>query len=108
MSHDREERLAENERFIRDANREIERETEEWLARSSPARDDYELELFCACGRPECHEKLLLTIGEYEAVHAQPHRFVVVPGHANPEIERVVEEDEKYDVVEKLPEYQAD
>jgi hypothetical protein len=105
VKDDRAQRLAENERFIRDANREIEHEMEEWIARGSPARPDYELELFCACGRDECHEKVLIMIGDYEAVHAHPHRFVVVPGHANPEIERVTEEHDNFDVVEKLPQY---
>ena len=108
MAGDRDQRLAENERFIRDANREIEHETEAWLARNAPERRDYELELFCACGRPECHEKLLITIGEYEAIHAHAHRFVIVPGHANPEVERVVERRRGFDVVEKLPAFQAD
>jgi hypothetical protein len=107
VTDDRAQRIADNERFIRDANREIEHETEAWLSRGSPGRDDYELELFCACGRDDCREKLLITIGHYEAVHSHPHRFVVVPGHANPEVEYVVENHGGYDVVEKLPQYQT-
>jgi hypothetical protein len=92
--------LAENERLLAEANEEIEREARE--ARGI-RRNETELEFFCACGRPDCDEKLLLTLAEYEAAQAGPRRFVVAPGHVNPAIERVVEEHDAYLVVEKQP-----
>ena len=91
-------RLAENELVLREANEEIEREARE-EERAGGLRDP-ELEFFCACGRPDCDAKLLLTLSEYEAV-SEPDRFIVAPGHANPEIEQVVEEHDRYVVVEK-------
>jgi hypothetical protein len=36
-------------------------------------------------------------------VRGDNDRFAVVPGHENPEIERVVERHERYVVVDKLP-----
>jgi hypothetical protein len=46
-------------------------------------------------------------VEEYEAVHRRPHRFIVVPGHENETVERVVEMHPTYSVVEKRPEFQA-
>ncbi len=43
-----------------------------------------------------------LTLGEYEAVRANPRRFVIVRGHDLPEVEVVVEDHERYAVVEKV------
>ena len=95
-------RLAKNERLIREANWET-----RTLAADSGATADEELELWCACGRADCATRLLMTLGEYSAVHAHPHRFIVAPGHADTAIETVVEHVSGYDVVEKRPEYQA-
>ena len=69
--------VAENERLLREANEEIEREARE----RAVARDEMEVEFFCACGRADCEETLLLTLAEYEAAHAIPDRFIVARGH---------------------------
>jgi hypothetical protein len=47
---------------------------------------------------------ITLTVADYEGVHHQEDRFVVVPGHENPEIENVVERREAYFVVDKFGE----
>ena len=95
--------VAENERLLREANEEIEREARE----RAVARDEMEVEFFCACGRADCEETLLLTLAEYEAAHAAPNRFIVAPGHVHPDIERIVEEHRASLVVEKHPSYAA-
>ena len=46
-----------------------------------------------------------MTLAEYERVRGQDDRFAVVPGHENPELEDVVEENERYRTVDKKPEY---
>jgi hypothetical protein len=97
----REQRIAENERLIRDANQDVALETE------GLGLDDFEFEFQCACGRDDCDDTVLLTIREYERSHTKPHRFVISPGHAQPAVERVVERHPCFEVVEKLPEYQA-
>jgi hypothetical protein len=48
-----------------------------------------------------------MTLGEYRAAHAHPHRFIVAPGHAGPRHRIVIEHAPGYDLVEKRPEYQA-
>jgi hypothetical protein len=45
-----------------------------------------------------------MTLDEYERVRSQRDRFALVPGHENSAIERVVERDDRYVVVDKLDE----
>jgi hypothetical protein len=45
-----------------------------------------------------------LTLAEYEHVRARPTHFVLVPTHEIPEVERVVEREAGYVVVEKVGE----
>jgi hypothetical protein len=57
----------------------------------------------CECCLVPCTATVSLTIEEYEAVRSHPARFVVVPGHVNPVVERVVDAAEgRYEVIEKL------
>lgn len=96
----RRQRLAENERLIRESN------WEEALSAEELPPDE-ELELWCACGRSDCRERLYLTVAEYRAAHAHPHRFIVAHGHADSDVERVVGHTRQYDIAEKLPQYQG-
>ena len=43
-----------------------------------------------------------MTIAEYEAVRAQDDRFVLFSGHETPDPERVVQQDERFVVVDKV------
>ena len=51
-----------------------------------------------------CMKVVELSIEEYEMVRAEPTRFVVAPGaeHVEPDIERVVQRQELYWIVEKI------
>jgi hypothetical protein len=99
--------VAENERLLREANEEIEREVREEQRERAVGRDEMEVEFFCACGRADCEETLLLTLAEYEAAHTIPGHFIVAQGHEHADIERIVEEHDAYLVVEKHPSYAA-
>ncbi len=61
-------------------------------------------EVLCECANPACAKPIELTLDEYEAVRRIPTHFFVAPGHVVPEIERVVEGNERYVVVEKFGE----
>lgn len=56
--------------------------------------------LFCECGNPECTQQVELTRAEYE--HARDHasRFVIALNHENPETESIIEENERFALVE--------
>jgi hypothetical protein len=56
----------------------------------------------CECSQVDCTTALELTLEEYRGVRREVTYFLVAPGHANPDRERVVEENPRYAVVEKV------
>ena len=56
----------------------------------------------CECGDPGCTRTVGLSTMEYELVRECPNHFVVATNHENPEVEWVVWETERYEVVETL------
>lgn len=93
------ERIAKNEEVFRAANLEIERAEQQ-----QGAAADGVLEVICECGRDSCTGVITLTASEYETVHSQEDRFVVLKGHQSEAIERVVEDRGAYVVVDKVGE----
>jgi hypothetical protein len=96
---ERHERIAKNETVFRAANREIEQADQE-----AGGGSDQLIEVLCECGRPGCGGVITLTVAEYDGVHSQDDRFVVLRGHESSEIEKVVEERAGYLVVDKFGE----
>ena len=94
----RDERIAKNEAVFRAANREIEQADKE------SGDPDGVLEVICECGQEGCSGLIRLTVAEYDGIHAQDYRFIVLAGHENPEIESVVERRSEYLVVDKFGE----
>ena len=60
--------------------------------------------ILCECGSMSCNEGIELTRTEYELLRLHPTRFAVVAGHDIPAVERVVEENERFVIVEKFGE----
>jgi hypothetical protein len=96
---EREARSAKNEALLREVNDRIEEVGE----RLTVVPADEKLDFRCECGQQMCDSFISLTVREYEHVRADNDRFAVVPGHEDPQIERVVERAERYLVVDKLP-----
>lgn len=90
----REERVGKNEALFREVNERI---------REITAASNGDAEFLCECGDPMCAQPILISIEEYEAVRAVSTRFLVVPGHEIPDLEDVVQENERFAVVEKRP-----
>jgi hypothetical protein len=63
-----------------------------------------EAEFFCACGRPDCDELLVLTLDEHRFVREKPYRFLVARGHAT-DTDEVIFSTDEYEVVELKPAY---
>jgi hypothetical protein len=89
MSEQRERRIGENEAYWRQVNE-----------LSPPAPGMMNL-MFCECGRLECRDRVPMTAEEYDEVRANSTTFLVVPGHALPEAEIVIETRDRFEVVEK-------
>jgi hypothetical protein len=99
----REARAAKNEALLREVNDRI----EQVGAHLTVMPADDRLDFRCECGQPDCDSFVSLTVREYAHVRSDNDRFAVVPGHENPEIERVVERHARYVVVEKVGEARA-
>lgn len=56
--------------------------------------------LICECGNPECTQQIDVIAAEYERVRGHARRFVVALNHENPETETIVEENERFAIVE--------
>ena len=56
----------------------------------------------CECGDPACTGVLLIPLDVYEQVRAHPTRFLILPGHTQPGSERVVDQADGYEVIEKV------
>lgn len=84
-----------NEALFREINERIED------VGTALAPDDVPMEFLCECDDQDCVEKVSATRAEYEAIRAVATHFVVLPGHENPGVEHVVQETERFLVVEK-------
>lgn len=89
-----EERLARNEAFFRQVNERIREIADE--------PESSRQEFLCECADATCTERISLRLRDYEAIRANPARFVLVPGHVAPEIEHVVAHGSEYLVIEKV------
>ena len=80
---ERELRIAHTEALFRDVN--------ERIVESAKRFDSEEAAVVCECADPACVDRLRTSIDQYEEVRSDPTRFLLVPGHEEPEVERVVE-----------------
>ena len=86
--------LARNQSLFREVNEKIEA-----VSRDEPLTFH---EFACECADAECTEQISMTLEEYEHVRRVPTHFAVKPGHVYPEVERVVDADQRFEVVEKF------
>lgn len=83
-------RRAKNEAIFREVNERV-----------IEVRTGNEVEVLCECGTSDCTEMLRIPLEDYEAIRADPIAFVVVPGHENPDVDRVETEGPGFLVVTK-------
>jgi hypothetical protein len=90
----REERIARNEATARQINEGIEEAHE-----GAPA--DRFVRMVCECGHASCDRLIAITLPEYERVRSDARQFVVVHDHVIADVERVVEETDRFVLVAK-------
>ena len=56
----------------------------------------------CECGDGDCNRAIGLTPAEYATVREYATHFAIARNHENPESEQVIEENERYAVVETV------
>jgi hypothetical protein len=93
-------RAARNQALFRDVNERVE-QLNEMFEQLTPFGT-----WTCECADLECIERIEMTIAEYEQLRQQPNRFAIFPheAHYYPEAERIVEETDRYWVVDKIGE----
>jgi hypothetical protein len=89
----REERRGQNEALFRQVN--------ERIVELDDRFDIGVVEILCECAQLDCAAPLKISRGAYETVRRSETRFVLVDGHVDPSIERVVGGD-TYVIVEKI------
>jgi hypothetical protein len=92
---DRQIRLAKNQALFRSVNQEIEH-----IADAQAAAGP--LSFLCECASPACGAHLELPQGEYDAIRQNPTHFFVLPDHVYPEVETIVDDRDRYVIVEKF------
>ena len=76
------------------------REHNEWTAHARPDTRGWMSTFRCECGDAACTCPIRLTLAEYESVRAYATRFAIARNHENPESEQLIEEHERFAVVE--------
>jgi hypothetical protein len=91
------ERAARNEEIFRSVNERIEAGVERHGVASA-------VPYHCECRDVSCFQTVALMPSDYEHVLHEHYRFIVIPGHEDETIERVIERHQAHLVVEKIGE----
>lgn len=90
-----EQRAARNESLFREVNQNIARlEEQHGDTTTAPV-------FVCECANEGCTERLKVDPETFRRVRMDSRRFLVIPGHEDPQLERVVETHADYLIVEK-------
>ena len=89
-------RLIENEVIFRDVNKNI----QEFIEQEGLAKGKT-VPFYCECSRPDCTQRINLTLKDYEKLHKDKKYFVTIVGHEFSEVEKVINKKNNYQLVEK-------
>jgi hypothetical protein len=78
------------------------REVNEAIAKTAESFAADEADFVCECADPDCAHRVTASLDAYERVRADGTHFILVPGHDEPSVERVIHRGNGYDIVEKL------
>jgi hypothetical protein len=91
---DEQERRATTESLFRDVN--------ERIAETSDHVQGDRTEFVCECSDPSCTHRVSASLAEYEQVRDEPTTFLVMPGHEQADIERVIADRGRFRIVDKV------
>lgn len=97
MIDDRTKRIGDNEALYRQVNERIKEMNEDFALFSET------FSIACECGNVDCMERINISAQRYESTRQSGTRFIVVPGHEEPETELIVDRGDAsaYVIVEK-------
>ena len=91
------ERAAQNQSLYRSINEKI-KELNETFAEAAGQDSEW----LCECADTDCTLRITATLHEYETVRSNPRTFFIWPDHLYPEVERVLDQNDRFMLVEKL------
>ena len=89
------ERAARNQSIFREVNEQL-----EGLDDQLSAQEHHPF--VCECAGEDCLRPIEVSLDEYESVRSRGSTFAVAPGHVYPEVERILESNDRFTVVEKV------
>lgn len=92
--------LVENEQLIQARNENFKNALKKFYSPDRTAVHE-KMNFFCECSDLQCKGYVVLSISQYEAIHARDDRFVIMPKHDLPKVEKIVDHTAGYDIVEK-------
>jgi hypothetical protein len=78
------------------------REVNEAIAKTAESFEADEADFVCECADPDCAHRVTASLEAYEEVRSDGTHFLLVPGHDEPTVERVVARRPGYAIVEKF------
>jgi hypothetical protein len=91
----RSERVRENEETFAKANEQIRASAEQY-------NFDQAVPFLCECSDVNCTESIRLSLTGYRKARAGGVAFILLPGHDDPHVERIVDHGDGYVLVEKF------
>jgi hypothetical protein len=104
-------RMAENEVVFREANERVQQGLQKLheKAKTEGFDDIYDkgepetpLHFYCECADEKCRKRVVLLPSMYRQLHTSKTRFIILPGHETPSIERVIKREKDYMIVDKF------
>jgi len=80
------------------------REVNEAIAKTAERFEADEADFVCECADPDCAHRVTASLEAYEEVRSDGTHFLLIPGHEEPTVERVVGRAPGYWIVEKFSE----
>jgi len=87
-------RIGRTEALFRDVN--------ERIAESAQRFEADQTQFVCECADPSCADRIELSLDDYERVREDATHFVLIEGHVDERVERVIAKRRKYSIVEKF------
>jgi hypothetical protein len=92
---DRDAALIQNQQEFKRANERLEHAVAGLVA------PDRRVPFVCECLDVTCTGDVAMTISEYRTMRRHEQRFAIIPGHPTLDSERIVDENDRYQLVEK-------
>lgn len=90
-------RLKANEVVFREANLAVSEFVE-----AESGNHNKEVAFYCECSMARCRSRIKMTTSEYSKAHSNDKRFITLPGHEQPAVEKIVKLANSFNIVEKF------